>query len=283
MSTSRPDDLLWTGTAYREFPVWRERYPGGLTETEEAFAEAMTSLATRRRRRRRIAVAAGVSILIVVLAVVIGFWRQSVREAHRADAANLVSLGQLELESYPSASVAHAIASLELAENPGARRLALEALWKGPTALLATEDFAWQCGFSPDGRRLVQAEYLYADRDEGHLSIISADGSKEFLEHAHPEAANVYLSAISDTGHFVSSGSGADSTWEHILWSLPEGKRVADIKYKEPAYTLGIAGDTGRSRQLLLVLEKRPCLRRRPGSRWLGRASRHARVSVLKL
>ena len=44
-STDGTDDLLWTGRAYREFSVWRERYPGGLTEIEEAFAKAMTSLA----------------------------------------------------------------------------------------------------------------------------------------------------------------------------------------------------------------------------------------------
>ena len=49
----RPSDLLWSGTAFREFQLWRERYPGGLTETEESFATAMTSLATRRRRLRR--------------------------------------------------------------------------------------------------------------------------------------------------------------------------------------------------------------------------------------
>ena len=54
----RSDDTLWTGTAYREFAVWRERYPGRLTENEEAFANAMTSLATRRKRRRRMAAAA---------------------------------------------------------------------------------------------------------------------------------------------------------------------------------------------------------------------------------
>jgi hypothetical protein len=24
----RPEDLLWTGSSYREFAVWRERYPG---------------------------------------------------------------------------------------------------------------------------------------------------------------------------------------------------------------------------------------------------------------
>ncbi len=54
-SEGQADDLLWTGTSYREYEVWRARYPGGLTELEEAFAAAMTALATRRRRRRRIA------------------------------------------------------------------------------------------------------------------------------------------------------------------------------------------------------------------------------------
>ena len=46
---SRPEDLLWTGTSYKEFELWRERYPGGLTETEEEFAGAMRSRAERQR------------------------------------------------------------------------------------------------------------------------------------------------------------------------------------------------------------------------------------------
>jgi len=58
----RHDDRLWTGTAYREFQLWRERYPGGLTEVEEAFAAAMTSFAKRRSRRRRLMVAALVAL-----------------------------------------------------------------------------------------------------------------------------------------------------------------------------------------------------------------------------
>ena len=52
---SRASDLLWTGTAYQEFSVWQERYPGGLSATEQAFAEAMKAETQRRRRRRRIA------------------------------------------------------------------------------------------------------------------------------------------------------------------------------------------------------------------------------------
>jgi len=251
----RSDGRLWTGTAYREFRLWQERYPGGLTEVEEAFASAMTSFAGRRRRRRRLIVAAVMAALIVGLAIVGSFWQRSVRETRRAEAQKLIAHGQLELDSYPTSAVAHAIASLELADELGARRLALEALWTGPTALIATEEFARMSSFSPDGRWLVHAEDINADRDRGHLSIFSADGSSESLEHAHLEATIVRLSAVSDTGHFVSRGSGADSTMEHILWSMPEGRKLADIRYKEPAYTLGIAGDESRDRHLLLVVE----------------------------
>ena len=54
----RTADLLWSGTAFREYELWRERYPGALTALEEDFARAMAERARRtprlvRRRRRR--------------------------------------------------------------------------------------------------------------------------------------------------------------------------------------------------------------------------------------
>ncbi len=52
----KPADLLWSGTSYQEYQVWRARYPGGLSQTEEAFGRAMSELAGRQRRRRRAAV-----------------------------------------------------------------------------------------------------------------------------------------------------------------------------------------------------------------------------------
>jgi hypothetical protein len=169
----RSDDLLWTGSAYREFSVWRERYPGGLTETEEGFARAMNSLATRRRRRRRIAVAAAFVILLGVLAIIGGFWRRSVTEARRAEAANLFSLAQLQLENHPTATIAYAIASLELADNREVRRLAVEALWLGPTEIrLPTPAFyLYSLDFSADGRWLATA-----DPRGGGASLWPSDG-----------------------------------------------------------------------------------------------------------
>jgi hypothetical protein len=104
----RTDDMLWTGSAYREFAVWRERYPGGLTELEEAFATAMTSLATRRKRRRRIAAVAALALALVTAVVFGALWRRSVQETRRAEAealqreaAQLLALGQLQLADSP--------------------------------------------------------------------------------------------------------------------------------------------------------------------------------------
>ena len=83
----RLDDLLWTGTAFREFTLWRERYPGGLTEGEEGFATAMTRKALRLRRRRRLAVSLLVAALLVVLVVVTASRQQAVTAREEAEEA----------------------------------------------------------------------------------------------------------------------------------------------------------------------------------------------------
>ncbi len=96
----RSTDLLWSGTSFREYALWRERYPGALTALEEAFARAMTDRARRRRRLRRAAVAAALVGLSAV-AIVVSVSRQQATkardqaraEALRAEASRLVTLG----------------------------------------------------------------------------------------------------------------------------------------------------------------------------------------------
>ncbi len=152
----RPDDLLWTGTSYLEYPVWRERYPGGLTELEEAFAAAMASLATRRRRRRRIAAAAE-SRAAGVLAVVTGLWRRSVQETRRAEAAKLLALAQVQLDTDPTEALALTTASLEVADTKEARELVMRALWTAPPAReldMGVEQLP-AVSFSPGGRHVA--------------------------------------------------------------------------------------------------------------------------------
>ena len=163
----RPEDLLWSGTAYRDLALWRERYPGGLTATEQAFAEAAARVAGRRRRRRRLAVGAVVAVLALGLGVVATFWRRAETsrrraeaETLRAEASKLLALGQLEIEKFPTAAVAYALKSLELADARDARLFALRALQRGPTAILALgrpeEGFGvMTLGFSPNGEWLA--------------------------------------------------------------------------------------------------------------------------------
>ena len=87
----RSRDFLWTGTAFRQFSVWRENYPGSLSELEEDFSGAMTAHAKRRKRRRRIAAAAGVAILLAVLTAVTVSRQQAVFEVRRAEAQKLLA------------------------------------------------------------------------------------------------------------------------------------------------------------------------------------------------
>ncbi len=243
----RSDDLLWTGSAYREFAVWRESYPGGLTEIERDFGNAMTSLAGRRRRRRRIAVSAGFAVLLAGLAVVGTFWQRSVRETLRAEAATLLSQAQVELESYPSAAVAYATASLELADSSEARLLALKALWKGPTAFVVNEIPSWEIEFTPDGQWLVQA----TDAAPYQLHVIGAEGTDELLEDVHDDW--VGLTMDTESGVFATSPWGNAELW--ALWSAPEKKLLSTGRSGIPENTRRIYFDLGRARVLLMSIE----------------------------
>jgi len=242
----RTRDYLWTGKAYREFSVWRENYPGGLTELEEGFARALTAHAKRRKRRRRIAVAATFVVLLAILAIVGSFWRRSVREARRAEGSELVAVGRLELESYPSAAVAYAMASLELADRPAARRLALDALWKGPTAIIVNEDWTMQAQFTSDGRWLVQSQSTTGTTP---LRLIGADGSSRVLEHTQAGHAARQEAGI-ESGIFGLVGWDKKGTQDVVsVWSAPENRRLAEAQYKRRqiiSFSLAIRSDQRR-------------------------------------
>ena len=225
----RTSDYLWAGKAFREFSVWREDYPGGLTAVEEDFASAMTSHATRSRRRRRITVAVIFAVLLAVLGIVAASRQQAVAEARRAEAARLLALGQLRLEDYPTATLAHAIASLELADTPEARRLALRALWEGPTAFVVNEDQTRDVKFAASGDLLFQAIQASV---EHHLRVVTRDGSSRLLEHAHDtdEMVNIGLNP-EGTMMFSESMVPSESPQHLVLWSLPKGARIGDFRF----------------------------------------------------
>jgi WD40 repeat protein len=191
----RSPDLLWSGTAFQEYQLWRGRYPGALTAVEEDFATAMADQAARRRRRRRLLAGSVVTAALLVAAITGALWRRSEAageraraEALRAEAGKLLALGRNQLETDTTAALAHARASLSLFDTPEARRFVLETLWQGPVARLLPQDqLEQQLGLprdpegitkvvlSPDGRWLAFAlgpylqphQILLLDRDGG--------------------------------------------------------------------------------------------------------------------
>jgi WD40 repeat protein len=168
----RSEDLLWSGTAHREFELWRERYPGALTALEEDFARAMAERARRQRRLRRIVGGSVVAAALAVAGVTGVLWRRSEAareaaraEAQRTEAGKLLALAQTYLEDDRTAALAYARGSLVLADTPEARRFVLEVLWRGPVArvldvreatrplgLPEAASYFGEPVFSPDGR-----------------------------------------------------------------------------------------------------------------------------------
>lgn len=224
----RPDDLLWTGTSYQEYQVWRARYPGGLSEMEETFARAMTARAGHRRRVRRLVVAAVITLLGAGLAVVGSFWRRSVREVGQREAAQLLALGRLRLSDHPNAALAYAIASIERSDNQPARRFAVEALAQGPPALflldqVASTGLAW----SADG------EHLAVNGNAGLVLVSRQTGERHRLSSTFEGTVG-----FTPDGRRLVTRTPIGTRQALHIWSLPEGRleRTVEIGLRKNLY-----------------------------------------------
>jgi len=226
----RTDDTLWTGSSYREFAVWREGYPGGLSELEEDFSESMTSHAKRRKRRRRIAVAAAFVLLLAVLGVV-GVSRQhAINEADRAEAAKLLALAQVHLDEDPTEALAFTTASLELADTEEARTFVMRALWAGPPALVLKMDLPGRGGgfpiptFSPNGEWLALAalvnDQVLVWPERGGRPIVLRDHATST---SGPIQSGWSRDGLLVTGHWTEGRAR--------VWGLPEGRLVREIDF----------------------------------------------------
>ncbi len=80
--------------------------------------------------------------------------RQAEAQARRAEAAELLALGRLQIEERPIAGLAYALASLELADTPAARRFAVETRAHVATAFVLPVN-TQRVDFSHDGRWLA--------------------------------------------------------------------------------------------------------------------------------
>jgi len=233
----RTDDMLWTGSAFREYAVWRERYHGGLSELEEDFAVAMTSLATRRRRRRRIVTTTAVVFLAAVAIALLALWRRSVHETRRAEAAKLLALAQARLAEDPTEALALTTASLEISDTREAREFVMRVLWTAPPALeleVETQMQRREVSFSPDGRRVAVAGIV------PEVRVWSDDGKGPIRLGGHlPKPPNIALWAADDM--VVTSGVEEDGPRLAFgdrtkVWSLPDGILLRTVESASPAH-----------------------------------------------
>lgn len=226
----RPKELLWTGSAFVEFQAWRERYAGGLTTTEESFAQAMERRAHKRRRQRRMAIVTIFVVLLGILALITTFWRnetiarnEAVSQTKLAEAGKILAIGRAIPDADPSTKLAYAIASLEFADLPQARRFALQALSEGPPALIK-KDQAVSAEFSPDG------QWIAVGLRDGRVQLISRDGKGQLTVN-EPYLPNNYIPwnpQFSSDGKFLVWTSRKDLTTVKV-WSFSERKVVRNF------------------------------------------------------
>jgi WD40 repeat protein len=245
----RTGDLLWTGTAYQEFDLWRARYPGALTAVEEQFARGMADKARRKKRIMRAATAA-VVIGLAAVAIAVGISRQkAVDAARRAEASKLLAIGQERLAADPTEALAYVTASLELSDTREARLFALKTLWEAPPVLefsAQAQNFnVWTPKFSPDGRQLAAGAY---DTD---AHVLREDGS---LAGSLPGHWGI--------PHWVGDRLVLDEDRRASVWSLRDSKLertldfggltfVADIDGRIFGAT-EVGGENGQPRETLL-------------------------------
>jgi WD40 repeat protein len=254
----RTRDLLWTGTAYREFEVWRERYPGALTALEGDFAKAMHEKAQRRKRLVRAAAATvvlastGVTIAIGVSGHQAVLARQRAEEeARRAEASKVLALAQLKLHEDPTEALAYATASLELADTKEARVMALRALQEAPPAWeVPSEISRIRCpAFSPDGHYLAVAG-LSAEvgvwRDDGRSPLRLPDHETSSRGGNVARWASDQLLVTGEATYWSGATPGspeeraiaglASGTTQQVhVWSLPGGTKLRAIDFGTPS------------------------------------------------
>jgi WD40 repeat protein len=230
----RTSDLLWTGTAFQEYVLWRDRYAGALTALEEDFAKAMAERAQRQRRRRQVIAGAILAASLAVAAVTGVLWKQARGEALRAEAGKLLALGRTHLQDDPTAALAYARGSLDLFDTREGRTFALEALWRGPVArILPLDQVARQLRLpedqvgtdaitiSPDGRWL--AANSQANR---RVLLFPDDGGTPRVLPPEPDAAGAVVGFGPRSDLLITGGSGL----KFKFWSLPDLREIRTVE-----------------------------------------------------
>jgi WD40 repeat protein/serine/threonine protein kinase len=269
----RPTGLLWRGEALTEYVLWRSRYPGALTDVEEAFAAASRTDAARGKRLRTALLGATIAVLVIgVVGLLLANQRVSRQRARAEAAQRQAEISRLEAEDNArklqdnlQSQFASQGRRLILADEPlpGLAYLARAAELgaAGPAhdflvaqGVQATEGRLHELrygapvlsvSFSPDGQRLLAAGEAFEAR------LWDADSGAQVARLEHDVA--VHRAAFSPDGALVATGlsDGSVGLWHtdsavrrHLL--EPGGAAVRGLAF-DPAgdRLVALGGDGG--------------------------------------
>jgi WD40 repeat protein len=162
----RGKGLLWRKEALIEYRLWRSRYPGRLTETEEAFARASVADEARGRRARRGAVVLAFATLVVGLAVLFRANRIAEDNARIAKSRLATSYEEQGRQLLLAGDPLRGIVYLDKAVGEGGTNPALRYLIGRATRALDAEvaslrhtNQVREAHFSRDGKKVVTASF----------------------------------------------------------------------------------------------------------------------------
>jgi serine/threonine protein kinase/WD40 repeat protein len=171
------------------------------------------------------------TFLVLVAGIVVStlFGLRAVRERNEAEAANLATLARTELDDSPTKALAYTIRSLERADNAQVRRLVVEALWRGPTAIQFTKRSGLQAEFTPDGSLLFASV-------GSQLQVWSPSGGEPVRTLDLPDDGAIELGKAFTFGpraeRFATYPVGAGDSV--TLWSIPELERIRQLRAGGP-------------------------------------------------
>ncbi|MBI4510176.1 MAG: protein kinase [Deltaproteobacteria bacterium] len=222
----RPNGLLWRGDALTEYRLWRGRYPGMLTEAEEAFARASVADSARSRRARTLVVAGSFLALTIGLFVLFQLRLHADRSAAQAKAQLAENYMEQGRQALLSGDAHRALLFLNEAYQMGVRTPSLNVMlgaalrpFEALRAVLPHGAKVWHVSFSPDGARVVTS------CQDGKARIWEVATGK-LLTTLSGHKADVFRAAFDPTGTRVVTAS-----WDKTarIWDATDGRLLHEL------------------------------------------------------
>jgi WD40 repeat protein/serine/threonine protein kinase len=222
----RAKGLLWRDDALAEYQLWRSRYAGKLTESEEAFGLASLADANLGRRRRRLAASIAISVLVATIVVLLWMNKQredSVQEAKRQLLELYEEQGRQELLNGNALTASVYLSEVYRSgkESESLRFMLAQAMRPidARVASMAHSNEVISAVFSPDSKRIITASGIEKtakvwDAASGHL-LSSIEADKSDL---------LYAAFSPDGNHIITAGSGAK------IWDTASGRLLSSME-----------------------------------------------------